>query len=444
MRPYILIFCLLANLPGSGWADDTRMRVAGDNAASDQPIGHGADQEQEAPVLDLHEAIRIAKAYNPHLRAARANIEASEGERIDAGLWDNPEFEVQSEEIPLDSVGFSAAKNTVGLAQTFPFPGKKSLDRKAADLGIQQRRNEYEAKELEVIRDVTTAFYRVLASQRSMEILEELSSLSQSLATSAEKRLKAGEAPAQELLRAQIEWQRATTALERSSGELDEARQRLAAIIGRRDLKHAALSEDQSAERDDALFGHQHHDALQHHPLMRQAQLAVREAEAIHDRAKKEPLPDVTVGAAFGSRESESEGRDNLAELSISFPLPLIDRGQGQKRTSKGKLEAALAQLEATEQELIEQLGSATTRFLTAAKRVGAYRDGMLPNVDKALSLMQRGFQEGKFSFIDVLDTQRTAAETRLDYQEALFELNAAEATLDSLLAHHQMEIKEN
>jgi len=410
----------------------------GESVTDKAVVGDEGEMAGTQP-LDLGQAIEIAKANSPRLWAALAEVEVAEGERIEVGLWENPELEVYSEEIPVDSGGFSGAKNMVGLSQTVPFPGKKSLERKAADLGIEQFRNEFDATELEIVRDVRIAFYRVLATQRNMEIFEELSALSRSLAETAEKRLNAGEAPAQELLRAEIEWQRARTKTERSRGELSEAKQTLATILGRPELRDASLSGELSSGNDDKRSLRAPHDALQHHPRMKQAYLAIQEADTVYDRSRKEPLPDLTFEVAFGSRDSDLEGSENLAEVAVSLPLPLIDRGQGTKRTSKGKLAAAQAQLAATEQELLEQFESAVTRMRTVTTRVKNYHDEILPKTDKALSLMQRGFKEGKFTFIDLLDTQRTVAETRLDYQEALFELNAAEAKLDSLLAHDNL-----
>ena len=406
-------------------------------------VGQKNDALSDLQSIDLNQAMEIARTHNPRLLSARENIKVTEGERIEAGLWENPELVIYSEEIPVDDGGFSAAKNMVGLSQTIPFPGKKSLDRKASDLSVEQSLNEYLATELEVILDVKIAFYRVLASQRIVEILEELSSLSQSLATTASKRLNAGEAPAQELLRAEIEWQRAETETDKSRSELAEARQKLASALGNSELQHVVLVGELSPISGDVYNEHTHKDILQQHPSVKQAQLAVQEAEAVSNRAKKESLPDITIEAAIGSRDSEVEGSENLAEISVSFPLPLLDRGQGKKQITNGKLAGAQANLLATELELFEQFESAMSRYLTAIKRVSTYRDGILPKTDEALSLMQRGFQEGKFSFIDLLDTQRTVAETRLDYQEALFELNVADATLESMLAHDTMNKEE-
>jgi outer membrane protein TolC len=48
---------------------------------------------------------------------------------------------------------------------------------------------------------------------------------------------------------------------------------------------------------------------------------------------------------------------------------------------------------------------------------------------------VQTGFEQGKFGFIDLLDTQRTTAEARLAYQLKLLELNVAQAEIEALLA---------
>jgi outer membrane protein TolC len=51
------------------------------------------------------------------------------------------------------------------------------------------------------------------------------------------------------------------------------------------------------------------------------------------------------------------------------------------------------------------------------------------------LDLVRGGFEQGKFGVIDLLDTQRTAAEAQLTYQQKLLELNIAQAELEALIA---------
>jgi len=77
----------------------------------------------------------------------------------------------------------------------------------------------------------------------------------------------------------------------------------------------------------------------------------------------------------------------------------------------------------------------ASQRLRTTAEQVASYRDRILPKANEALRLVQRGFEEGKFGFIDLLDTQRTAAEARLAYQQKLLQLNLAQADIEALQA---------
>ena len=83
----------------------------------------------------------------------------------------------------------------------------------------------------------------------------------------------------------------------------------------------------------------------------------------------------------------------------------------------------------------MREWGTASKRFRTAVEQVASYRERILPKADEALRLVQAGFEQGKFGFIDLLDTQRTTAEARLAYQQKLLELSVAQAELESLAA---------
>jgi cobalt-zinc-cadmium efflux system outer membrane protein len=119
----------------------------------------------------------------------------------------------------------------------------------------------------------------------------------------------------------------------------------------------------------------------------------------------------------------------------VSVPVPLIDRSKGRKQEAQANTATAEAELAATEQWLLREWGSASQRMRTAAEQAARYRERILPKAKEALRLVQRGFEEGKFGFIDLLDTQRTAAEARLAYHQKLLELNIAQADIEALLA---------
>ena len=66
-------------------------------------------------------------------------------------------------------------------------------------------------------------------------------------------------------------------------------------------------------------------------------------------------------------------------------------------------------------------------------RRVVEFRDKILPKAEESLKLIERGYKEGEFDYIDLLDAQRTWAETRISYIESLKNLNLLIADIERL-----------
>ena len=79
--------------------------------------------------------------------------------------------------------GFADAKQTIGVAQTLPFPGKKSLDKQIGGAGVKLSEAELALRHIELVRDVKAAFFRVLASERSVEVSAQLVTVAEASAT---------------------------------------------------------------------------------------------------------------------------------------------------------------------------------------------------------------------------------------------------------------------
>ncbi len=383
-------------------------------------------------VLTLDSAIAIALAQNPALRASSARVEAAAGRAYQAKLWSNPELELSAEEWPTGR-GFADAKQTVGVAQTLPFPGKKSLDHRIGNADVRVSEAELSLRRVELVRDVKAGFFRVLAAERLVRAAGDLVRVAQSSADTARKRVEAGATSDQEQLRAEIQLEQARTDLAGWQRELDIARQGLAALLGRPNLEHARLSGALAESPNRALLDQEPERWLSAHPSAVAARRARDRAELELRRARLEPFPDVKVGVA-GGRLGETD--ESIVELRFSLPLPLIDRGKGRKQEARASVSVAEAELKRVELQLLREWGAASRRLRAAVEQVTNYRERILPKSERALELVRGGFEQGKFDFIDLLDTQRTAAQARLLYQQKLLELNIAQAELEALTAH--------
>ena len=384
-------------------------------------------------VLTLEGSIRLALDSNPELHAATGRIDAATGRAYQAKLWTNPELTLSAEDWPVNGGGgFSDSKQTVGIAQSIPFAGKKKLDRQVGESGVRRSEAELSLLRLELVRDVKTAFYQVLAAERLVEVEGELVKVAESSAATARKRVAAGAAADQEQLRAEIPLEQARTELSGFQRELVAARQTLAMLLGRSDLSEAPVSGSLADSGSLALLDWAPEQWLANHPSVVAVKTSRDRAELELRRARLEPYPDVRMGVA-GGRIGETD--QSIIQIGFSVPLPIIDRSKGRKQEAQANVRIAEADQVALEQRLLRAWATASRRYRTAIEQVANYRDRILPKANEALRLIQTGFEQGKFGFIDLLDTQRTTAEVRLAYQQKLLDLNIAQAELESLLA---------
>ena len=262
--------------------------------------------------------------------------------------------------------------------------------------------------------------------------------VAESSASTARKRVAAGAAADQEQLRAEIPLEQARTELSSFQRELVSARQTLAMLLGRPELAQAPIYGALAEALTPGLLEQGPERWLATHPAVVTARTSRDRAGLELRRAKLEPYPDVKVGLA-GGRMGETD--QSIIQLGFSVPLPIIDSGKGRKQEAEANVSVADAELARVEQRLLRDWATASQRLRTAAEQVANYRERILPKANEALRLVQTGFEQGKFGFIDLLDIQRTTAEVRLTYQQKLLELNIAQAELEALLARNPGEL---
>jgi cobalt-zinc-cadmium efflux system outer membrane protein len=400
-------------------------------AESDANSKKASPTLSESTAFTLEKIIALALAHNPELQASKGRIQAAAGRADQAGRWSNPELELTSEDWPVNRGGISQAQNMIGASQTVPFPGKKRLDRQIGAAAVRATESELELFRIELVRDVKVAFYKALAAERLVLVSTELVRVAESAAETARKRVEAGAAADQELLRAEIPLEQTRSELSGWRRELALARQTLSRLAGRSDLTEAPIL-GALAEAADLKLPEQGTDRwLLKHPSMVAARLAGDRARLELRRSRLEPYPDVTAGVA-GGREGGSDS--SIVQFRLSLPLPIIDRFKGKQSEARANVSIAQSNEKGVEQRLLTEWHQARKRFETALEQATRYHGKILPKADAALRLVETGFQEGKFGFIDWLDIQRTAAEARLAYEQKLLELNVAQAELEAFL----------
>jgi cobalt-zinc-cadmium efflux system outer membrane protein len=373
--------------------------------------------------IDLPAAIRFALGQ-PALRAAAHDIAASEATVDQAGRYPNPALEYLRE-----GQQAGTRTTTVQLSQPIELGGKRRARIALAQESVAIARGELAARRREIRSDVIAGYYAVLVAQERQQLARALIELARRGVDVAARRVAAGKISPIDETKARLAAVDASTELNQASGELAIARTTLAALIGQPadSIALAASHADQLPEvkplvvmlgaLDDAA------------PVQRaRGQLAAQVAQTAVERAAR--IPDLTL--TVGSQRDDGLGR-RQAVLGLSVPLPLFNRNQGGIVAALRRTDQAQEELAAARVAAASGLTNAHIRYEVARSESMLLAQDVLPDAGAAYALTLKGFEYGKFSFLEVLDAQRTLFQSQVRHWNALREGWRAYAEIERL-----------
>ena len=363
-----------------------------------------------AQPLTLDAALQTAFANNPDLAAAQWEIGIAEGARQQAGLIPNPVASWDAEDTRR-----STRTTTVKLSQTLELGGKRSarIDvasraQDAAALTLAQRRNALRA-------DVIDNYYGALRAQERLDLAQRSMNVAERGLAVANGRVTAGKTSPVEATRAQVQLSEMRLELNRAQIGLTDACRRLATSTG------SAVTDFQAVAGQNqltpALPPVAHLLArLEQTAELRLAELSILQNEASVGLEKAQRIPDLDV--SIGSQYDASV-RERVNLVGVSMPIPLFNRNQGNVLAATRRADQARDLRNAAELRLRTETRQALDLWQTANTEVRAFNQQILPAAQSAVDSATRGFEMGKFSFLDVLDAQRTLIAARTQYLTA-------------------------
>jgi cobalt-zinc-cadmium efflux system outer membrane protein len=378
----------------------------------------------QAQSLSLSQALDAAFAQNPDLAAAGREIGIAEGERRQAGLLPNPELSWEVEDTRRDT-----STTTVTLSQPLELGGKRGARIDVASAGQHLAQLELERQRNGLRADVVQAFHAALRAQTALELAQQSQRLTERGLRVVEGRVKAGQSSPVEATRAQVQLAQAQAQARRAESEQRVAYQSLAHLIGSPladfDTLDAASLSPGPAPQAEALLA-----KVEQTAEWRQAQAQISRGDAALGSEKAQRIPNLTV--SVGSQYSR-EDRERVNVVGLSMPLPLFDRNQGNVLAAARRADQARDLRNATELRLRSDTRNALSQWATAMHEVQAYDRTILPSAQQAVDTATRGFEMGKFAFLDVLDAQRTLIEARGLYLDALAAATDARAQVERI-----------
>lgn len=375
--------------------------------------------------ITLAEAQTLALAHNPELAHARLELQALQGAEAQAGVRPNPELAVL-----LEDTRSATRTSTVQLAQPIELGGKRAARQAAAARAREQAAVALAAKRAELRANVATAFHELLSAQAQLQLAELALALAREAANAADKRLQAGKVAPLEPAKAQVAVAGARADLAQAHSDLQLARSRLAALWAQGPQPLSPAEGDATAlpalpdERRLAAW-------LNDAPALQRARLDIARHQALTEGERARRVPDLTL--TLGARRDAEQGRTQ-AVIGFSLPLPLHDRNAGGLLEALRREDQARETLSATQLKLQADVAQASARLALSREQAQLLRSEALPTAQAAHDAALKGYELGKFAFLDVLDAQRTLFQLRRQLLQHGTDAHRAAADLDRLL----------
>ena len=392
-------------------------------AASGALLPPFAQAKEQMPTFELDRIIDLALERNPAIASAKSVIEQSEGSQIQAGAYPNPTIGAGTANAALrdPSTGTRFTEHNVSVHQTVEWPGMRAARQDAAAAGLASATVGLDVAKLNLIAEVKGLFYELLLAERTVDLLQQNLEIVQEVARIVKARVRSGEGPQFELVKAEVEVLKAKQEMTKAKNvvrvKLVGLDTLTAGALGPRyqvqgDFRslRTRLDPEQMVRRDPS-----------EHPIIKRHGKLVEQAEFTVTKEQQARVPNVTL---FGGYAREV-GREAVVG-GLSVPTPLWYRQQGHIATALGTQRKEEAEMVRARNDLTRAINQHAREAETAQDQILVYEEGLLKQAQEALRIAQLSFRQGASSLLDVLDAQRVQRQITVDYNQARFELSLA------------------
>lgn len=374
--------------------------------------------------LSLDDALTQAGAASPSTDVASAGVRAAAASRTLAGLRPNPEISVDTENATGTGPyrGFSQAETTVRFALPIELGGKRSARVAVADARGNRARLEAAIALADLRLRVTQTYIEAVAAERRLAVADDQARISDEGLRIARDRVFSGASSPIEEQRAAVRQINARTALERARREVETTRGILAGLIGQ-----AVIQPLDVAWFDRTIsYGPVAQVDLAGTLALAAATADLATADAQVRLARSLRIPDVTLSA--GTRRLSATG-DQAAVFGVAIPLPFFNDGRAAIGIARAERDQADARRRLATLDAQQAIARAQADVANAESSARGANGPALAAALEAARIARIGYGGGKFSQLELLDAERTLAETRA-------------ATIDALAAHQDAQAR--
>ncbi|MCS7041825.1 MAG: TolC family protein [Bryobacteraceae bacterium] len=395
--------------------------------------------------LTLRQVIDEALERNLELLARRYDVSIAEARVLQARLRPNPRLGVDNIYLDLLGAGFDPQESPAGPTETstsisweLETAGKRRLRTQAASEASAAARLGFLDARRSLVFDVQNSYLSLVLAKENARTLREILSTFEALVKVNQTRFEAGDISRVELMRSEVAALSFRNQLRQAELQVRQESVRLQRLMGRAapdpdfDVEEE-IRRDAPPETLEALVS----AALAARPDLEALRRELRRAEAEVRLQQALARPNVDIGLTHHKQFVGSLPGQSLG-VRVEVPLPLLNRNQGEIERARQEREQAQVRIRALEQQIRAEVVSAWEQFQTARRLLESIEQEMIGQARRVRDTIEFSYRRGEASFIDLLDAQRTFAETMQGYNEARVEYARTLYLLDAIIAREK------
>lgn len=391
-----------------------------------------ADSAANAVVVssELIDALAAeARTNHPSLRAADA--------RADAAVWNAAS--VRAWEDPMARLGVMAAEEDMrandgdliyGIEQKLPLFGKPRAVRDLAQAEAVAQRHQAAFRALELRRALMRQLIEIALAERALALGRADLAALDTIVSAIEEKYRNGFATQLEVLQAQNERARRANFYRTDENLLAAERASLNRLLNRRIdspwprlLLPAVLT---NLPPVPLMIEH----AVTMAPQVDVMHASLRQAESAVRLARKQRLPDASVGVEARQFSERGDFRQGMVFFGLSLPWGNRSRYAADVKREQRKLDAAQLDLADVQLSLRDEITRLAIQIDNARREATLYRTDIVPRTEQALSAANVNWLNNRGTLRDVLEARRMLLEAQLMESRAVAEQHTMLAEL--------------
>ena len=402
-----------------------------------------ASSASAQPALTWDEVKAKFEAVNPVLKADAANVEEMKAEEITAFLRPNPQFTMTADgtQIAPHNGAWTPSKGTDGqpnFSYLHERERKRELRLESAKEGTQISQSQHVDLERNLIFGLRSAFVQTLQAKAVLTLAKADLEYYDKIIDISRARFKAGDLAKIDLARIELQRVQYESEIETAIVNLRQQKIQLLLLLDDRtpvDQFDVIGFFDLGPELQPLADYHQ--IALDNRPDLRAAIQTIEQSQTNHKLAWANGSTDPTFGTWFtyNSSTNNPNGPQTLG-LSVSIPLRIFDRNQGEKKRTLIDIEKSQDAAEAAKAQVFSDVDNAYELVRSNIALIKPYKAQYLDQSLYVRDTVTFAYQHGGASLMDFLNAQSDYRVVQLAYLQLIGAYMTAAGQINLAVGH--------